>query len=285
MLELLVTSRSAQEFLVRAEYLLVVSDRDALLLDDVRKLRSEKLYLKRSLDDRLARLETYYASADQQREQILADIAGLEAKAKELGTTIDRLVEEAKKPKTFTGATPTAGFNQDAVISDGNFNASTSMAAKDIQAFLEQHAGPLKTYRGADYLGRTKSAAEMIAEAAAAWQVSPKVILVTLQKEQSLLERTPSSQDGWDWAMGCGKADSRTYLEYKGFGKQIYWGAQKLRKNANLWSPGATQSIDGTTVRPANPGTHAQYRYTPHFSGVISFWTLYWKYFGDPLGS
>ena len=37
-----------------------------------------------------------------------------------------------------------------------------------------------------------------------AWQVSPKVILATLQKEQGLLSATSPSTSALDWAMGCG---------------------------------------------------------------------------------
>ncbi len=123
----------------------------------------------------------------------------------------------------------------------------------------------------------------MIAEASVKWGISPKVILATLQKEQSLLTAKNPSQNAMDWAMGCGKADSFTTYKYQGFGKQIYYGAEKFKQNAALWKPGASQKIDGSTVYPTNPGTHAQYRYTPHFPGVMSFWMIYWRYFGDPL--
>jgi hypothetical protein len=69
----------------------------------------------------------------------------------------------------------------------------------------------------------------------------------------------------------------------QGFGNQIWWGAQKQNKNALDWRPGAYEPVDGTKVFPTNEGTFAQYRYTPHFSGVMSFWMIYWRYFGDPL--
>ena len=34
---------------------------------------------------------------------------------------------------------------------------------------------------------------------------------------------------------------------------------------------------------PTNSATYSLYKYTPHFRGTMSFWMLYWRYFGDPL--
>jgi hypothetical protein len=133
-----------------------------------------------------------------------------------------------------------------------------------------------------DHNGVNKSAAEMIADAAVAWNVSPKVILVTLQKEQSLLGRSGPSQTALDWALGVGKTDSSTIYKYQGFGNQIWWGAATLNNNAERWKPGAQLLIDGNYVVPSNGATHSLYRYTPHIRGNTSFWLLYWRYFGDP---
>jgi hypothetical protein len=158
------------------------------------------------------------------------------------------------------------------------------MSAADIQAFLDTQPGALKSYRGPDHNGVTKSAAEIIADASVLFNVSPKVILATLQKEQSLLSTKSPKQSQYNGAMGAGMPDSGSVASnMQGFGNQIYWGAQKLNKNALDWHQGAYEPVDGTDVYPTNEGTFAQYRYTPHFSGVVSFWTLYWRYFGDPL--
>lgn len=169
------------------------------------------------------------------------------------------------------------------MISDAAYLDVGSMSAGTIQAFLDNQSGSLKSYSGPDHSGVRMTAAQMIAEACAAWGVSPKVVLVTLQKEQSLLTQpvsAPSSR--LDWAMGCGKTDSVTYTQYQGFGNQIWGGASKLISNRAFWRPGISITIDGTAVYPTNASTHAQYRYTPHFGGVTSFWRIYWKYFGDP---
>jgi hypothetical protein len=122
----------------------------------------------------------------------------------------------------------------------------------------------------------------MIADAAMGWGVSPKVILVTLQKEQSLISRPGADQNALDWAMGCGKMDSRTIASYAGFGNQIWGGARALARNRGSWHAGVSISIDGSSVYPSNASTHSLYRYTPHFHGNTSFWKLYWRYFGDP---
>jgi hypothetical protein len=289
MLEVLLSAKSPSDLVARAQYLLIVTERDAMLITDVRQLHSQNLYLENSLSDRLNQLVRLQAEADTQRQLMETAIAAQEAKARALGTDIaqmlrDKAAQDAAQAAISNGASPTTGFNPDNVISEPNFRASTSLNAAQIQAFLDQQPGSLRSLRGPDHNGIVRSAAEMIAEAAVAWDVNPKVILVTLQKEQSLLSKARPSQEAYDWAMGCGKADSRTYYEYQGFGKQIWWGASKFQKNAALWKPGATMTIDGSAVHPANPGTHAQYRYTPHFHGVRSFWALYWRYFGNPLG-
>jgi hypothetical protein len=127
------------------------------------------------------------------------------------------------------------------------------------------------------------STAQMIAEAALAWRVNPKVILVKLQKEQSLLADTSPSRTQYDWAMGAGATDSGKIYKYQGFGKQIWWGAEKLNKNTGPWRPGISMRIDGSRIHPTNSATYSLYKYTPHFRGTMSFWMLYWRYFGDPL--
>lgn len=279
----LLGARGPQDFLLRLDYLTRVSEQDAALVDETTRLYSQNLYLEGVLGDRLKQLVELQSTSDDQRAAIEKSIADAQARAKQLGTDVVTMLQQQQA--ATTGSSPTSAFDPNTVVSETNFRASRSMDAAAIQTFLNGLPGPLKSYSGPDHTGRTATAAQMIAEASAAWGISPKVILVTLQKEQSLLEKTPTKQDGWDWAMGSGKPDNPANTNYslKGFGMQIWSGAQKFKQNADLWTPGATQDIDGSVVHPTNPGTHAQYRYTPHFSGVMSFWTLYWRYFGDPL--
>lgn len=282
MLYILLNAASVQDLFERVQYLALVSYRDSKLLESVRLTRSENLWLQESMAQRRDRLTQLALDADQRRSQIETALAEQQKKTVRLGGELARLIwSQSDLPSG--SAPPNGGFTPDTVISEANYRASRSMTATDVQAFLEMQPGALKHLRTRDFSGKTKSAAEMIAEAGVAWGVSPKVIMATLQKEQSLLTRGSPTQRSLDWAMGCGKTDSRTFTKYQGFGKQVYYGAQKLRQNADRWSPGATLKIDGSYVTPSNTATYGQYKYTPHFHGVMSFWLIYWRYFGDPL--
>lgn len=281
MFAMLLGARSPRDFLMRLDYLTQVSESDAALVQETTRLYSQNLYLESVLNQRAKGLVQLLSTADDQQGKLKKGIEAAQARAKQLDVDITNMLAQQAASATGTGGTPNSDFNPTTVISDANFRAARSMDATAIQAYLNGLPGPLKSYSGSDHAGRQATAAQMIAEAAVAYNVSPKVILVTLQKEQSLLEKTPKSQDGWDWAMGAGKADSFTSWQFKGFGMQIWIGAQKLNKNALDWRPGAVEA----GVAPTNAATFAQWRYTPHLSGVLSFWTLHWRYFGDPLSA
>lgn len=289
MIGVLFGAQSIDDLITRAHYLVFMTGRDASLLREVRLRRTENLWLQESLANREQQLVSLQERADEQRKQIEADIAADQQEAMSIGADIVEMLRTANTASTGSAAPGTSGskpsgtFDPDTVISETNFRNSASLSVEQIQGFLEQQPGTLDTYVGPDYKGQNKTAAQMISEACIKWGISPKVVLATLQKEQSLLSRTRTTKESMDWAMGCGKADSFTSYQYQGFGKQIWYGTYKLKQNADLWKPGATQKIDGSTVHPTNPGTHAQYRYTPHFPGVMSFWMIYWRYFGDPL--
>jgi len=282
-LEILLDARSLQDLMVRLNYVTAINSHDARLMTDLRMSRNESAFLRESLTLREQRLADLQQQAELKQLQIEADIDAQQAKATAIGADLAAMIRIAQAQATFQGSAPGADYSPDTLISDSNFRASSSMSVEQIQTFLEQQPGTLATYRAADHNGVMKSAAQMIAEAAAGWGVSPKVILVSLQKEQSLLSKKSPSDNAYDWAMGCGKADSRTFYQYQGFGNQIWWGAQKLNKNAGPWYQGIEMTIDGNTVRPSNSSTYSLYKYTPHLRGTMSFWLLYWRYFGDPL--
>lgn len=275
--EILFTAASIQDLMDRANYLAIVSRHDTRLVEEMRIARLQTEWEQQELFARMDRLTRLQAEADATRLEIENAIDAQQAKATEIGEDIARLI------RLRVGSDPEGEFSPDTVISDANFRDVESMTVGDIQEFLNQQPGTLATYSAPDHAGKMKTTAQMIAEAAAQWQISPRVILVKLQKEQSLLERARPTQEAYDWAMGCGKADSRTYYEFQGFGNQIWWGAQKLDKNAKPWYPGIEMTIDGSVVLPTNEATYSLYKYTPHLRGTTSFWMLYWRYFGDPL--
>jgi peptidoglycan hydrolase CwlO-like protein len=293
-LEVLLGTRSLQDFAERMTLIEYIQSNDTRLLNDVTARRSEGLVLKQSQESRQEQLVALRQEADARKAQVEASVAQQEQLTESLAADVATLVAQQEAAAAAAAAAaassgseypaPPVPFNPNTVISDAAYLDAGSMSADTIQAFLNNLTGSLKSYSAPDHNGNTRTAAQMIAEASVAYGVSPKVILVTLQKEQSLLTQpvsAPSSR--LDWAMGCGKTDSVTYQQYKGFGNQIWGGAQKLISNRSYWRPGISLSIDGTAVYPTNASTHAQYRYTPHFGGVTSFWRIYWRYFGDPV--
>lgn len=277
MLRVLLASSSIQDLWVRANYLTKITYRDAGLITEVRLARSEALWLQESLLNKMNRLAEMQRDADEKRLQIESDLEAQEARAEQLRVDLVRLMWTP-----VAGSAPEGAFNPNLVISQTQYKDSGSMSVEQIQAFLEDQPGSLATYRARDHAGVVKPVSQMIAEAAVAWNINPKVILVKLQKEQSLLERRQPTQRAYDWALGVGKTDSRTISKYKGFGNQIWWGAHFLQKNERGWRPGITMTITGSTVYPANSATYSLFKYTPHLRGTMSFWLLYWRYFGDP---
>jgi len=282
--EIMLSAQSVNDLFDRFTYVVAASRHDATLMKEVRLARQENEWLQHDLEQRVDHLQQLQMAADDQRIRIETALAEQEKRAAEIGADVVRLMAEAQATWSASGSTPQSPYSPHLLITDANYRAATSMTAAQVQAFLDQQPGALKYYRGPDYNGRVKTAAQMVAEAAIAWNVSPKVILVTLQKEQSLLSKSAPSRNAMNWAMGCGKTDSKTFYQYEGFGKQVYWGAQKLDKNAGPWYPGIRMTIDGSTVLPVNSSTYSLYKYTPHLRGTTSFWMLYWRYFGDPLG-
>ncbi len=285
---LLFQAESLADLFARYKYLSIINERDANLLRDMRIARVESEWLHHTLSDREARLVELQEEADLARERIEKDIADQEARAEALGADLAQLMRqaaaEAAAAQAVSGAVVSPdGFSPDMIITDANFRASRSMNAAQIQQFLERQTGILAGYRAPNHAGVMMSSAEMIEEAALAWNVSPKVILATLQKEQSLLSRRNPDQRALDWAMGCGKMDSRTLPQFQGFGRQIWHGARVLDRNTAGFTPDGELRISGSVVRPANAATHTLYRYTPHMRGNVSFWMIYWRHFGNPL--
>jgi uncharacterized protein DUF5648 len=200
------------------------------------------------------------------------------------------------------------------VICYETYRGSSSMSTADIQAFLDTLSGPLKSLIAKDHNGVKKPASRIISEAARAWNMNPKVILATLQKEQSLLTVSNSINSArYRKAMGCGVygADpdnpGKTLNRFPGFGNQIWNGARLLAtyEISRAWTPAstirvtarktvtATKTVDGQvvsykktvsyrkTIKPKNASTFALYTYTPYYPQTL-VWDIYVRYFGDP---
>jgi len=210
-----------------------------------------------------------------------------------------------------------ATYNPLNVISYDTWRASSAMSVADIQAFLDTQTGPLKSYACTDTITSAtparRSAAEIIWRSAQAWNLNPKVILATLQKEESLLTLSDSSNNARLLkAMGCGvygtdPVTGKTKNRFPGFANQIYNGANKLSTYEITygWFAGkpkavtayksvdATKTVGGQVVTyskrvsytkyivPVNACTFSLYTYTPYYPQVL-FWNIYTRYFGDP---
>ena len=282
LLDILLGAQSTVDLVNRISFLVWATQQDTRLITDATKAKRESEWMQNHLNDRMNELQQLQAEADTRLERIQRMIAFRQEQVKKLSATgIVTIPTSSRGRLVAAGDLPSNQFDPTTIMSDASFR-DVSGSASEIQQFLDQQPGSLKSFRGPDHNGDVKSAAEMIAEAAVAWNVSPKVILVTLQKEQSLLARSNPGSTAMNWALGVGKTDSSTLYRYQGFGNQIWWGAATLNNNAERWKSGVQLPIDGNYISPTNGATHSLYRYTPHIRGNTSFWMLYWRYFGDP---
>ncbi|MCG2803512.1 MAG: hypothetical protein L6311_15645, partial [Cellulomonas sp.] len=237
-------------------------------------------------------------------------------------------------------------FDPGLIITDRNFTDSTSMDATQVQAFLDQRAPSCVSgsdgtpclrvarfdtaTRTADaqcrggYAGAAnESAATIITKVAAGCAISPRVILVMLQKEQGLVTASGSSLSATRYrsAMGFGCPDTAACdAKYYGFFNQVYQAAWQFNNyalnptryahragvaNQVRFSPDATCGT--STVYIANQATASLYNYTPYQPnaaalaagygrgdgcssyGNRNFWAYYTDWFGrpdagDPIG-
>lgn len=211
-------------------------------------------------------------------------------------------------------------FNPNYIISDFEILHYNSMSLADIQSFLENKGSFLATYSCPNAYGTTKKASEIIYEASMEnydcdgitlsenateeerrvkckkiTTVSPKFLLVLLQKEQSLTEDPTPKQSQLDWAMGYGCPDGDACnTRWKGFGKQVNSAALQFLdylqnpqfytyKSGNTYTftnPYSTTDEKTTLVTPMNSATAGLYNYTPHvYNGNYNFYKIWQRYF------
>lgn len=185
-----------------------------------------------------------------------------------------------------------AEFNPHYIISDDELQKCEGWTASNVQNFLNSKGSYLANYRDVDVSGTIKSAAEIIYEAAIRNQISPKFLLVTLQKEQSLITDDAPSQRQLDWATGfavcdgCELADPKVQ-KYKGFGKQVEGAAGIMRwyyENTDKSFVKKANSpifIDSQPVTPQSWATAFLYTYTPHLHGNKNFWRIWSNWFAQ----
>ncbi|MFG6502802.1 hypothetical protein [Microbacterium sp. P05] len=225
-------------------------------------------------------------------------------------------------------------FNPGNIISDQLFYDSQALDANGVQSFLNRQvpncrAGYtcLKDYRqntdnrAADrycngYTGRSsESAAQIIDNVARSCGISQKVLLVLLQKEQSLVTSTWPEAGQYSAATGqgcpdtapCDKATAGFFYQvyYAARQYEIYrltassWGYQAGRWNNILYHPDSSRRCGSARVYIENQATAGLYIYTPYTPntaalnnlygtgdncsayGNRNFWRLYTDWFGS----
>ena len=269
--------------------------------------------------------------------------SGARAKRLAMATLSATLLVTALQLTTAPGA-PVAqaadlsGFDPGYIISDTTFYDTATMGAADIQGFLDTRGAGcrpgsdgtpcLKDYRqdttsrSADsrcarpYQGAAgERASAIIYNVAQACGISPRVLLVMLQKEQGLVTASGGSlyANRYRSAMGYGCPDTAACdTKYYGFFNQVYSAAWQLKSyavNPNGFShrAGAVNNVRfhpnaacGTSpVLIHNQATASLYNYTPYQPNSAALAAGYgtgdscssygnrnfWNYFTDWFGS
>ncbi len=190
---------------------------------------------------------------------------------------------------------PTLAFNPNFIISDHDLTNVQSMYKDGIQRFLESKNGTLDTYATTDLDGRVKSASDIIYRVSQQFLLNPRMIMVMLQKEQSLVSDPTPTASQYDWATGYAVCDNCNFnsegvSRFRGFAKQVDSMAQQFRlgylddldnkgQTVTGIRPGQATIIDGQTVVPQNDATASLYTYTPHIEGNENFWKIWQDWF------
>ncbi len=243
----------------------------------------------------------------------------------------------AEAPAKAGGLVPMAigaDFEAGNIISDTVFFDPGAMTADQVQAFLSAKgancvAGEqpcLKNYvtttvaKAADEMcsgyvgGRAESAAQIIVGAAQSCGINPRVLLVLLEKEQSLVTKTKPTTTNYNKATGFACPDTAPCdAQYFGLFNQVYMAARQYvkyavhpeqypryrpgRDNAILFHPNAACGSAGVYIQ--NQATAGLYTYTPYQPNAAALANLYstgdgcssygnrnfWRLFTDWFGS
>jgi hypothetical protein len=233
------------------------------------------------------------------------------------------------------GAANAGEFQAGYIISDELFYNASLMSEAQVQSFLEGRVqtcragagdpGCLKDYRtdsapraatawcGLYQGGTNELASRVIYNVAVACNINPQVLLVLLEKEQSLVTSTNPSATRYRIATGYGCPDtSECDTAYYGFFNQVYSAARQFnrygdpaqgfryqagRANTIQWHPNAVCGSSSVVIQ--NKATAALYNYTPYQPNAAALTNLYgtgdscssygnrnfWRIFSDWFGS
>lgn len=243
-------------------------------------------------------------------------------------------------------APPGSAFDPGLIISDSVFFDFGTMTVDEIQRFLDSRVSDCRaTDPAIDCLRNAKfeipetpatgptdvgpcgaipanpqaSAAQVIHAIATACGINPRVLIVTLQKEQGLVTSTKPTEYMYRAAMGFGCPDSDPAIcgkVYVGLFNQMYRAAKQFRWYGNpagsftYWKPGRVISMrfnpkascGSKSFLLKNQATANLYYYTPYTPndaalrnlygtgdscsayGNRNFWRFYHDWFGSPIG-
>ena len=239
----------------------------------------------------------------------------------------------AMQAPTSAQALSGSDFQRGYIISDSQFYDSNAMTQDEIQAFLSKmtpscaNSNCLSVVRTdtfsraadrtvcAAYTGASgELASAIIFKVQQACGISARVLLVTLQKEQSLITMTNPTLTRLSRAMGYGCPDSAGGAcdsQFYGLYNQIYKAAWQFKRYSTpdpwgSYQPGVVAiakkpGCESIAVNIQNNATAALYNYTPYTPddaalanlrglgdgcssyGNRNFWVYYNDWFGDPL--
>lgn len=236
-------------------------------------------------------------------------------------------------PVPLSSAFGEGGFHAGNIISDANmYQATPSMSQTEIQKFLDTQGADCngsgclkdlhfdtKTFAPDDYCpgeyqgANNEPVSQIIYKVSQACQINPKVLLVTIQKEQSgLTKNLTTASQGTLMGYGCPDRQLCNQL-YLGVQNQIYRAARqfqryRLKPTDYTYRADKTKSISyssnsdcgASEVTIENQATASLYNYTPHqpnqallsggrdscsSDGNYNFFNMYSKWFGDPRSS
>ncbi|CAN5284925.1 hypothetical protein BH11ACT2_BH11ACT2_08440 [soil metagenome] len=238
-----------------------------------------------------------------------------------------------------SAAVSTSSFDPGFIISDSVMFDFGTMNVAAIQSFLNSKVATCSANASAPCLksytsdthdiapvanrclypitgAKAQTAAQIIYTVAQACRVNPKVLLVTLQKEQGLVTATSPTAGKYKIAMGYGCPDTAPCdSQYYGFFNQVYQAAYAFNKYTKspdqytAYQPGVRRiaynpksSCGTVSVKIQTKATGALYFYTPYTpnaaalanpSGVgdgcssygnRNFWVYFTTWFGSPVG-
>lgn len=195
-------------------------------------------------------------------------------------------------------------FDPNNIITDAELRDKDSLSQSAIGVFLNREGSALRNY-AQNVNGTNKTASEIIWEVSQAYNISPKFLLTTLEKEKGLIQKSTATDKDLDWAMGYSCFSSKCNDKYKGFLNQVesaaitqniyYEKASSFQFQPNI----SATTKDGYAITPRNQATANLYIYTPYigyapdygytniektvgrFGANHLFWQIWTRYFSE----